>query len=268
MADITLTVDCEARDVLRAHLNYSLAPFEEIDGSIYGYDEARGRVLKARAMLVFSLLDDLGWEQHGHLERYPITLAPIESAWLSECKSSAQEVLDSAGLSPRPRRCRRLRLVRRWSLARSVCRGREEGHHQSRIGRRGPLPCARRSRHDGGGVMPPTLILHHGGGRAEYVEHPTEVARKALLAAAEVETEPVAAAMRRVAAALPIRRHTRERSSDAPTAVVHVAAVPGGEVEQHQRDRIGNPRRVARRTKNVVVGRSLGRAGVWRRLWK
>jgi hypothetical protein len=30
----------------------------------------------------------------------------------------------------------------------------------------------------------------------------------------------------------------------------------------------GHPRRVARRAKNVVVGRALGRAGVWRRLWK
>ena len=30
----------------------------------------------------------------------------------------------------------------------------------------------------------------------------------------------------------------------------------------------GNPSRVARRTKNIVVGRSLGKAGVWRRLWK
>lgn len=30
----------------------------------------------------------------------------------------------------------------------------------------------------------------------------------------------------------------------------------------------GNPRRVARRAKNVAVGRALGRAGVWRRLWK
>lgn len=30
----------------------------------------------------------------------------------------------------------------------------------------------------------------------------------------------------------------------------------------------GNPRRVARRAKNVLVGRSLGRAGVWRWLWK
>lgn len=30
----------------------------------------------------------------------------------------------------------------------------------------------------------------------------------------------------------------------------------------------GNPRRVARRTRNVLLGRALGRAGVWRRLWK
>jgi hypothetical protein len=30
----------------------------------------------------------------------------------------------------------------------------------------------------------------------------------------------------------------------------------------------GNPRRMARRAKNVIVGRAFGRAGVWRRLWK
>lgn len=30
----------------------------------------------------------------------------------------------------------------------------------------------------------------------------------------------------------------------------------------------GNPKRIARRGKNVVVGRSLGRAGVWRWLWR
>jgi hypothetical protein len=30
----------------------------------------------------------------------------------------------------------------------------------------------------------------------------------------------------------------------------------------------GNPRRMARRAKNVALGRVLGRAGVWRRLWK
>lgn len=30
----------------------------------------------------------------------------------------------------------------------------------------------------------------------------------------------------------------------------------------------GNPKRIARRAKNVAVGRALGRAGVWRSLWK
>jgi hypothetical protein len=30
----------------------------------------------------------------------------------------------------------------------------------------------------------------------------------------------------------------------------------------------GNPRRVARRAKNVAVGRALGRGGFWRWLWK
>jgi hypothetical protein len=30
----------------------------------------------------------------------------------------------------------------------------------------------------------------------------------------------------------------------------------------------GDPRRVARRAKNVAVGRALGRVGFWRRLWR
>jgi hypothetical protein len=30
----------------------------------------------------------------------------------------------------------------------------------------------------------------------------------------------------------------------------------------------GNPRRVVRRAKNRLVGRELGRAGIWRRLWR
>jgi hypothetical protein len=30
----------------------------------------------------------------------------------------------------------------------------------------------------------------------------------------------------------------------------------------------GKPQRVARRVKNVALGRALGRAGLWRRLWR
>lgn len=30
----------------------------------------------------------------------------------------------------------------------------------------------------------------------------------------------------------------------------------------------GNPRRIARRSQNIIVGRTLGRVGFWRTLWK
>jgi hypothetical protein len=30
----------------------------------------------------------------------------------------------------------------------------------------------------------------------------------------------------------------------------------------------GNPQRIARRAKNKIVGRALGRAGLWRWLWR
>ena len=30
----------------------------------------------------------------------------------------------------------------------------------------------------------------------------------------------------------------------------------------------GNPRRISRRARNVILGRALGRAGVWRALWR
>jgi hypothetical protein len=33
-------------------------------------------------------------------------------------------------------------------------------------------------------------------------------------------------------------------------------------------DAVLNPKRAPRRAKNIVVGRALGRAGVWRRLWR
>lgn len=30
---------------------------------------------------------------------------------------------------------------------------------------------------------------------------------------------------------------------------------------------VANPKRAPRRVKNIVVGRALGRAGVWKKLW-
>ena len=30
----------------------------------------------------------------------------------------------------------------------------------------------------------------------------------------------------------------------------------------------GHPKRVVNRGKNIIIGRALGRAGVWRRLWR
>jgi hypothetical protein len=30
----------------------------------------------------------------------------------------------------------------------------------------------------------------------------------------------------------------------------------------------GNPKRITRRAKNKLLGRALGRAGIWRRLWR
>lgn len=54
--------------------------------------------------------------------------------------------------------------------------------------------------------MAPALTLHHGDQQAEYVEHPTETARKALLAAARVEHgSRLADHLRRFAETLPDR---------------------------------------------------------------
>jgi len=51
-----------------------------------------------------------------------------------------------------------------------------------------------------------TLTLKQGGSETSFTEHPIEVARRALIAAAEVEEPVLAASLRRVAAALPHRR--------------------------------------------------------------
>lgn len=55
----------------------------------------------------------------------------------------------------------------------------------------------------------PQLTLYQGDARREYAEHPIEVARAALLAAAQIESEEWAAVIRRFASALPPRRILR-----------------------------------------------------------
>lgn len=54
------------------------------------------------------------------------------------------------------------------------------------------------------------LTLHQGDNQAEFTEHPTEVARKALTAAAKVESPPLADHLSRFAATLPDRAPIRE----------------------------------------------------------
>jgi hypothetical protein len=53
--------------------------------------------------------------------------------------------------------------------------------------------------------MAPELTLHQGDAKTSFVEHPTEVARRALMAAAEVETDGWPELLRRSARALPCR---------------------------------------------------------------
>jgi hypothetical protein len=60
--------------------------------------------------------------------------------------------------------------------------------------------------------MTPTLTLHQGEQHAEYVEHPIETARKALLAAAHAESGQLADHCRRFAATLPSRPPIAKRA--------------------------------------------------------
>ena len=62
--------------------------------------------------------------------------------------------------------------------------------------------------------MAPTLTLHHGDAEAVYIEHPIEVARKALMAAADVEDDEWRSLLRRVALSLPRRAPVRRGEGD------------------------------------------------------
>ena len=55
-----------------------------------------------------------------------------------------------------------------------------------------------------------TLTLHQGDAAASFEEHPTEIARRALIAAAQVETGQLADHLRRVAETLPNRGSLRK----------------------------------------------------------
>jgi hypothetical protein len=49
----------------------------------------------------------------------------------------------------------------------------------------------------------------------------------------------------------------------------HQPALPGSATVGHgRRRRVRPPQRIARRAKNIAIGRALGPAGVWRRLWR
>jgi hypothetical protein len=53
--------------------------------------------------------------------------------------------------------------------------------------------------------MAPMLTLHQGEAKQEFVEHPIEVARQLLMAAADREADLVASELRLLASSLPRR---------------------------------------------------------------
>jgi hypothetical protein len=68
--------------------------------------------------------------------------------------------------------------------------------------------------------MAPALTLHHGDQQAEYIEHPTERARRALMAAADVEDDSLALAMRLAARSLPRRERIMRTLPADPPAIM------------------------------------------------
>jgi hypothetical protein len=59
-----------------------------------------------------------------------------------------------------------------------------------------------------------SLTVHEGTQSASFDEHPTEVARRALIAAAAVESDDWAAVLRRFASALPRRGPLRQQGGE------------------------------------------------------
>lgn len=70
--------------------------------------------------------------------------------------------------------------------------------------------------------MATVLTLHQGDAEASFTEHPIEVARRALLEAAEIEGEPWARILCQVAAAIPDRREVVRFDQDAHPAAIEV----------------------------------------------
>ena len=58
--------------------------------------------------------------------------------------------------------------------------------------------------------MAPMLTLHQGEAKQEFVEHPIEVARQLLMAAADREGDLVASELRLLASSLPRRAPIRK----------------------------------------------------------
>jgi hypothetical protein len=98
------------------------------------------------------------------------------------------------------------------------------------------------------------LTLHHGDAQAEYVAHPMEVARRALLAAAELEDENGRVDwpdwLRRIAASLP------DRGRVTP-AVTPMGVTPAPQSERAERDRreMDEIREIQERWKQITADR-------------
>jgi hypothetical protein len=93
----------------------------------------------------------------------------------------------------------------------------------------------------------PALTLHQGEAERTFEQHPTETARKALIAAAEVEEPRFADQLRRFAAAFPARRvasltlHQGDESrkfEEHPLEVARKALMAASELDPHLASRL------------------------------